>query len=129
MIGMAGKVVQRKHSTVKYSDFWELSEQIDVLFFGSSHILNGINPLFLYEEYGITSSRGNWIEKRGIYYMPTWHPAALLRDENKKTDEYQKRVSILDKYLQYDEEGNKRVFVPNVSFHISGEIIGTGEGF
>ena len=35
-------------------------------------------------EYGITSSRGKWIEKRGIYYMPTWHPAALLRDETKK---------------------------------------------
>lgn len=38
------------------------------------------------KEYGITSSRGKWIEKRGIYYMPTWHPAALLRDENKKIE-------------------------------------------
>lgn len=38
------------------------------------------------EDYSITSSRGKWIEKRGIYYMPTWHPAALLRDENKKID-------------------------------------------
>ncbi len=38
------------------------------------------------EEYGITSSRGSWIEKRGIKYMPTFHPAALLRDESKKID-------------------------------------------
>ncbi len=38
------------------------------------------------KEYGITASRGNWIEKKGILYMPTWHPAALLRDENKKID-------------------------------------------
>ena len=37
-------------------------------------------------EYGITASRGKWIEKRGILYMPTWHPAALLRDETKKID-------------------------------------------
>lgn len=37
-------------------------------------------------DYGITASRGKWIEKRGIYYMPTWHPAALLRDETKKID-------------------------------------------
>lgn len=37
-------------------------------------------------EYGITSSRGKFVEKRGIYYMPTWHPAALLRDETKKID-------------------------------------------
>lgn len=38
------------------------------------------------KEYGITSSRGKWIEKKGILYMPTWHPAALLRDETKKID-------------------------------------------
>jgi DNA polymerase len=38
------------------------------------------------EEYGITASRGKWIEKKGILYMPTWHPAALLRDEAKKIE-------------------------------------------
>ena len=38
------------------------------------------------KEYGITASRGKWFEKKGIKYMPTWHPAALLRDENKKSD-------------------------------------------
>ncbi len=38
------------------------------------------------KEYGITTSRGKWVEKRGILYMPTWHPAALLRDETKKID-------------------------------------------
>lgn len=38
------------------------------------------------EEYGITASRGNWVERKGIMYMPTWHPAALLRDDNKKIE-------------------------------------------
>ena len=38
------------------------------------------------QEYGITDSRGKWIGKKGIKYMPTWHPAALLRDERKKID-------------------------------------------
>ena len=37
-------------------------------------------------EYKITASRGKWIEKNGIQYIPTWHPAALLRDETKKID-------------------------------------------
>ena len=36
------------------------------------------------EEYSITKARGEWIEKEGIKYMPTFHPAALLRDETKK---------------------------------------------
>lgn len=38
------------------------------------------------EQYGITASRGKWIEMGGIQYIPTWHPAALLRDETKKLD-------------------------------------------
>ncbi len=38
------------------------------------------------KEYGITASRGKWVSKKGIKYMPTWHPAALLRDETKKID-------------------------------------------
>lgn len=37
-------------------------------------------------EYKITASRGKWIEKNEIQYIPTWHPAALLRDETKKID-------------------------------------------
>ena len=36
------------------------------------------------KEYSITSSRGKWVEKKGIMYMPTFHPAALLRDDSKK---------------------------------------------
>ena len=36
------------------------------------------------EEYSITKTRGQWVEKDGIKYMPTFHPAALLRDETKK---------------------------------------------
>lgn len=52
------------------------------------------------EEYKITSSRGKWIERKGIMYMPTWHPAALLRDETKKIDfiEDLKQVVEREKY-------------------------------
>ena len=49
------------------------------------------------EEYSITALRGNWIEKRGIYYMPTWHPAALLRDETKKIDFINDLKLVLEK--------------------------------
>ncbi len=38
------------------------------------------------KEYKITETRGKWIEKKDIFYMPTWHPAAMLRDETKKID-------------------------------------------
>lgn len=32
----------------------------------------------------ITRDRGQWTERKGIYFLPTFHPAALLRDESKK---------------------------------------------
>lgn len=35
---------------------------------------------------GITRARGNWTEFREIPVMPTYHPAALLRDGTKKID-------------------------------------------
>lgn len=38
------------------------------------------------KEYKITATRGKWIERKNIKYMPTWHPAALLRDETKKIE-------------------------------------------
>ena len=49
------------------------------------------------KEYGITASRGKWIEKKGILYMPTWHPAALLRDETKKIDFIKDLKLVMDK--------------------------------
>lgn len=53
-----------------------------------------------------------------IYYYNIY----TARKEN--TKEYQKIVSILDNYLQYDNEGNKRVYVPAVIVISEGKIIG-----
>ena len=49
------------------------------------------------DEYGITKVRGNWIEKKGIWYMPTFHPAALLRDESKKLDFWKDLKKVKEK--------------------------------
>lgn len=47
-------------------------------------------------EYGITASRGSWIEKDGIKYIPTFHPAALLRDESKKVLFWQDLKQVIE---------------------------------
>ena len=49
------------------------------------------------KEYKITASRGKWVEKKGILYMPTWHPAALLRDETKKIDFIRDLKEVINK--------------------------------
>ena len=49
------KTVERKDSDEKYADFGKVSDQLDVLFLGSSHVINAVDPVQLYEDYGITS--------------------------------------------------------------------------
>ena len=55
LIGTAIKVVERKDSHQKYADFFDTANQLDVLFLGSSHVINGINPVQLYEDHGYTA--------------------------------------------------------------------------
>ena len=50
------------------------------------------------ESYGITKTRGNWIVKKNIKYMPTFHPAALLRDEAKKLDFWEDLKLVKEEY-------------------------------
>lgn len=47
----------------------------------------------------------------------------ILEDRKNNTEKYQEIVSLLSGNLQYDEEGNERIFVPNVSFHVDGKVI------
>lgn len=63
-----------------------------IVLLGSTALKN-----ILGNEYGITASRGNWIERKGILYMPTWHPAALLRDEAKKIDFWKDLKKVKEK--------------------------------
>lgn len=64
-----------------------------IVLLGSTALKN-----ILGKELSITASRGKWIEKKGIYYMPTWHPAALLRDENKKIEFWRDLKSVVEKF-------------------------------
>ena len=64
-----------------------------IVLLGSTALKN-----ILGNEYGITATRGKWIEKGEITYMPTWHPAALLRDENKKIEFWRDLKEVVEKY-------------------------------
>ena len=63
-----------------------------IVLLGSTALKN-----ILGKELSITACRGKWIEKKGILYMPTWHPAALLRDESKKIDFWKDLKSVVEK--------------------------------
>ena len=53
-----------------------------------------------------------------IYYFN------IINERKENTQNYQKMVSILSDYLQYDDEGNKRIYVPAIIAVIDGQIIG-----
>lgn len=54
---------------------------------------------FIYDrEARITRVRGQWLDKNGTLFIPTYHPAALLRDETKKKDVWADLQSIEQTY-------------------------------
>ena len=50
------------------------------------------------QEIHITRERGIWHEVKGFYIMPTYHPAALLRNEAWKKESYKDLLAIRAKY-------------------------------
>lgn len=66
-----------------------------IVLLGSTALKN-----ILGKEYSITSARGSWLERKGIIYMPTWHPAALLRDETKKIEFWNDFKQVVEKYKE-----------------------------
>ena len=52
-----------------------------------------------------------------IYYYD------IRKDREENNETYKKIVSILEENLDYDKEGNRRIYVPDVSFILSGEVV------
>ncbi len=52
---LAARIVERKDSREKNQQYFELADKTDVLLLGSSHMINGVNPAALFEDYGIAS--------------------------------------------------------------------------
>lgn len=53
-----------------------------------------------------------------IYYFN------ILNDRKNNTSGYKKTVQLLNEYLKYDNEGNKRIYVPAVIAVNNGKIVG-----
>lgn len=49
------RATKRDSSDFKYRPFFEEDTDYDVMFFGTSHVINGIFPMQLWNDYGITS--------------------------------------------------------------------------
>lgn len=71
-------VTKRTDSEFKYQPFFSENTDYDVLFFGTSHVINGIFPMQLWKDYGITSynfgghansiAMGYWTMRNAVKY-------------------------------------------------------------
>lgn len=55
LLAITSSVLSRKDSINKNADFLSEKGEFDAMFFGSSHMLNGVFSMELWEDYGITS--------------------------------------------------------------------------
>lgn len=55
MLLVVGERVERKESDIKNKAFFEEKNNYDILFLGTSHMINGVYPMELWDDYGYTS--------------------------------------------------------------------------
>lgn len=68
-----------------------------MLLMGSTALKALLSP-----ELTITKSRGKWVERKGIWMLPTYHPAALLRDPAKKIEAWHDMQLLESKLNELD---------------------------
>lgn len=90
MLCILTKIFERKESSEKYQAFYQSPEEYDVLFFGTSHGLDGFSPMELWDEYGIAS----YNLCQHSEYMPVtyWQVVNALEYSSPK-------VVVIDPYL------------------------------
>lgn len=114
----------------RFSEEYKISEDNVFVYRNSDEILkimkNGTGVVYLgfpecpwcsaYVVYLNEVAKENHLDK--IYYYN------ILEDRKNNTEFYKEVIELLSGNLQYDDEGNERLYVPNVSFHVKGKIIG-----
>lgn len=54
------------------------------------------------EEISITRGHGVWHERKGVWFLPTFHPSALLRDPAKKADAWEDFQKLREKMRELE---------------------------
>ncbi|MBR3765465.1 MAG: uracil-DNA glycosylase [Clostridia bacterium] len=66
-----------------------------IVLLGSTAARNILGP-----DIRITRDRGKWFERKGVLFLPTYHPSALLRDPAKKREAWEDMQRLRDKLIE-----------------------------
>lgn len=72
-----------------------------IVLLGSTAAKNILGP-----EIRITRDRGKWFERKGVWFMPTYHPSALLRDQSKKREAWEDMQALRDRLMELELYGD-----------------------
>lgn len=73
----------------------ELINPAVIVLLGATALQGLIDP-----EARITRLRGTWLQWKGIWVMPTYHPSALLRTPSLKREAWEDFKKVIDKYRE-----------------------------
>ena len=94
------RLTARKESTARFDSFFDHAGSYDVLFFGTSHVRDGVFPLELWETYGISAYN---CASSGAS-LPTTYWAMKNALEQAQTDYFESQADAWTEALnpQYD---------------------------
>lgn len=99
--------------------FRDASETADILANGTGVVFMGFKECPWCQYYAVyLNETAQKMDIRKIFYCD------IKEDRQNNTKSYQRIVSILSSLLQYDDEGRRKVFVPDVTIIENGRIIG-----
>lgn len=105
MLHYVGGITERKTSREKYTSFFEQEEDFDVLFVGSSHVINAVFPMELWNDYGIVSfNLGGYANQ-----LPTSYWSMMLALEHTTP-----RLIVIDGYYL---SSNSKIFPDFSNIH------------
>jgi len=61
------------------------------------------------DETPITRLRGRWIERKGIWFMPTYHPSLLLRQPERKKEAWEDFKLVKAKLMEVSKGGEVQI--------------------
>lgn len=94
IFGNVNRLFMDKYSYIKYKDFYNEKENLDVLFLGTSRMVNGVDPMELWHDWGIASyNLANYSETISTNY---WQLVNALQYT-------QPKVVVLDLFASHTE--------------------------
>lgn len=117
-----GTKFSKEYTNITYDNpfiYKDINEIINILKHGTGVIYLGFPECPWCQAYTpMLNDVAKEVGVREIYYFN------ILNERKNNTDKYKEIVSVLSDYLQYDKEGNKRVYVPVVIAVNKGKIVG-----